>query len=188
MWQLTLGVRCGAARWAVAIGCGGLGGGFVFGGEAIDSIVILNTKIAVRAFMGKGQVTLGGNVSLAVGPVGRDIEAHVGASNRGQLVAAYSYSQAQGAYIGGTLEGAIMMIRNDENRKFYGSPEYAATRAARRARAAAAAADTQRARTQPQCHGGKHFVRQVSLPARAARHAGHGTRRHCGAQRHVRRP
>mmetsp|Transcript_6978 Transcript_6978/g.9069 ORF Transcript_6978/g.9069 Transcript_6978/m.9069 type:complete len:436 (+) Transcript_6978:222-1529(+) len=111
----------GGYRWSgpCALQCGGLGGGFIFGGEKIDSIVILNTKSAVRAFMGKGQVTFGGNVSLAVGPVGRDIEAHVGVSDSKELLAAYSYSQAQGAYIGGTLEGAFMGIKKSENRKFY---------------------------------------------------------------------
>jgi hypothetical protein len=127
--------------------CGGLGGGFVFGGEQyvndilflfssklmlreqkyrIDSIIILNTKSSVRSFCGKGQITFGGNVSLAVGPVGRDIEAHVGASDNKELCAAYSYSQAKGAYIGGTLEGAVLMISNDENKSFYGNPNLTA--------------------------------------------------------------
>jgi len=111
-------------RWSapVSIQCGGLGGGFVFGGEQIDSIVILNTKSAIRAFTGKGQLTFGGNVSLAVGPVGRDIEAHVGASDNRELIAAYSYSQAKGAYIGGTLEGAILFVKDDENKSFYENP------------------------------------------------------------------
>jgi len=76
----------------------------------------------VRAFTGKGQVTFGGNVSLAVGPVGRDIEAHVGASSNKELIAAYSYSQAKGAYIGGTLEGAILLVRNEENKSYYENP------------------------------------------------------------------
>ena len=85
----------------------------------IDSIIILNTRSAIRAFTGKGQITFGGNVSLAVGPVGRDIEAHVGASDNRELVAAYSYSQAKGAYIGGTLEGALLFVKDEENKRFY---------------------------------------------------------------------
>jgi len=111
-------------RWSapVAVQCGGLGGGFIFGGEQIDSIIILNTKSAIRAFTGRGQVTFGGNVALAVGPVGREIEAHIGASDNKELLAAYSYSQAKGAFIGGTLEGAIMFIRDEENKKFYDNP------------------------------------------------------------------
>lgn len=61
--------------------------------------------------MGKGQVTFGGNLSMAAGPVGRDIEAHVGLSNTKEVVAAYSYSKAQGLYIGATLEGAFVSSR-----------------------------------------------------------------------------
>lgn len=117
-------------RWSgpVSVTVGGLGGGFIFGGEKIDSIIILNTKSAVRAFMGKGQITLGGNVSLAVGPVGRDIEAHAGLSNTKQIVAAYSYSKAQGLYIGGTLEGAFVISRPKDNIKYYGDPNATAER------------------------------------------------------------
>lgn len=110
-------------RWSapVAVQCGGLGGGFVFGGEQIDSVILLNTSSAIRAFTGKGQITFGGNVSLAVGPVGKDIGAQVGVSDNKELVAAYSYSQAKGAYIGGTLEGAFLVIRDEENKRFYGN-------------------------------------------------------------------
>jgi lipid-binding SYLF domain-containing protein len=117
-------------RWSgpVAVGVGGLGGGFIFGAEKIDSMIILRTQTAVRAFMGDGQVTFGANVSLAVGPVGREAEAHVGVSNNKEFVAAYSYSVAQGLYIGGTLEGAILLARSDDNKKFYNDPNVTATK------------------------------------------------------------
>jgi lipid-binding SYLF domain-containing protein len=117
-------------RWSgpVAVGVGGLGGGFIFGAEKIDSMIILRTQTAVRAFMGDGQVTFGANVSLAVGPVGRDLETHVGVSNNKEFVAAYSYSVAQGLYIGGTLEGAILLARSDDNKKFYNDPSVTATK------------------------------------------------------------
>src|SRR4051812_7391003 len=49
----------GGFTWSapVCLGCGGLGGVFVFGVEAIDSIIVLNAPSAIRAFMGKTQVT-----------------------------------------------------------------------------------------------------------------------------------
>jgi lipid-binding SYLF domain-containing protein len=93
----------------------------VFGAEAIDSIIILNTKSSVQAFMGKGQVTFGGNVSLAIGPVGKDIEAHIGVGSNKEIVAAYSYSNARGMYVGGSLEGAFVARQDDENKKYYGN-------------------------------------------------------------------
>ena len=68
----------------------------------------MNTRSAVRAFMGEKQITFGGNVSLAIGPVGRDIEAHVGISDNKELIAAYSYSQAKGAY---GLAGAMIDLK-----------------------------------------------------------------------------
>mmetsp|Transcript_21948 Transcript_21948/g.41170 ORF Transcript_21948/g.41170 Transcript_21948/m.41170 type:complete len:394 (-) Transcript_21948:1600-2781(-) len=108
-------------RWSgpASVVCGGLGGGFTVGGQKIDSIIILNTKSAVRAFMGEGQVTFGGNLSIAAGPAGRDIEGHVGLSNTKEIVAAYSYSKAQGVYLGATLEGAFCVSRNSDNKRFY---------------------------------------------------------------------
>jgi len=76
--------------------------------------------------MGDSQVTFGGNLSLAAGPVGRDVEGHVGLSKNKEVVAAYSYSKAQGLYIGATLEGAFLKGRKDDNRKFYNDPHVTA--------------------------------------------------------------
>ncbi|GBG24358.1 SH3 domain-containing YSC84-like protein 1 [Hondaea fermentalgiana] len=117
-------------RWSgpASVTVGGLGGGFVFGAEKIDSLIILNTKTAVRAFMGKGQVTLGGNVALAAGPVGREIEAHAGISANKKVVAAYSYSKAQGLFIGFTLEGALLVSRSKDNIKYYSDQSATAER------------------------------------------------------------
>ena len=45
----------------------------------------------------------------------------MGISDTKEIVAAYSYSQAKGAYIGGTLEGAFLGTKDSDNHKFYGS-------------------------------------------------------------------
>jgi len=47
----------------------------------------IDSKSAVRSFMSAGSVTLGGNLSLAVGPIGRTGEAS-GSINSGGRVAA----------------------------------------------------------------------------------------------------
>lgn len=44
----------------------------------------------------------------------------MGLSNTKEIVAAYSYSQAQGAMIAATLEGAFLSASQSENNKFYG--------------------------------------------------------------------
>ncbi|XP_057353472.1 SH3 domain-containing YSC84-like protein 1 isoform X2 [Manis pentadactyla] len=60
-------------RWSApsAIGIAGLGGGFEIGVEVSDLVIILNYDRAVEAFAKGGNLTLGGNFTVAVGPLGR---------------------------------------------------------------------------------------------------------------------
>ncbi|CAM4531281.1 unnamed protein product, partial [Lepidochelys olivacea] len=53
-----------------AIGIAGLGGGFEIGIEVSDLVVILNHERAVEAFAKGGNLTLGGNFTVAIGPLG----------------------------------------------------------------------------------------------------------------------
>ncbi|KAI5278646.1 hypothetical protein KEM54_004515, partial [Ascosphaera aggregata] len=63
--------------WSAPSALGTLGGGFggQIGFEITDFVFILNDYSAVRTFARAGSITLGGNVSLAAGPVGRNAEA-----------------------------------------------------------------------------------------------------------------
>nr|XP_011766999.1 SH3 domain-containing YSC84-like protein 1 isoform X5 [Macaca nemestrina] len=60
-------------KWSApsAIGIAGLGGGFEIGIEVSDLVIILNYDRAVEAFAKGGNLTLGGNLTVAVGPLGR---------------------------------------------------------------------------------------------------------------------
>ncbi|XP_068964748.1 SH3 domain-containing YSC84-like protein 1 isoform X6 [Petaurus breviceps papuanus] len=60
-------------KWSApsAIGIAGLGGGFEIGIEVSDLVIILNYDRAVEAFAKGGNLTLGGNFTVAVGPLGR---------------------------------------------------------------------------------------------------------------------
>ncbi|XP_058988791.1 SH3 domain-containing YSC84-like protein 1 isoform X4 [Mustela lutreola] len=60
-------------KWSApsAIGIAGLGGGFEVGIEVSDLVIILNYDRAVEAFAKGGNLTLGGNFTVAVGPLGR---------------------------------------------------------------------------------------------------------------------
>lgn len=69
--------------------------------------------------MGNNQVRLGGALSVAAGPLGRDAGVGVGVSDNAKAVAVYSYSKAAGLYIGATLDGVVTSSREDENFKFY---------------------------------------------------------------------
>jgi SH3 domain-containing YSC84-like protein 1 len=80
---------------------------------------VLNDTPAVRAFSQLGSFTLGGNVSLAAGPVGRNAEAAGAASLKG-VAGVFSYSKTKGLFAGVSLEGSAIVERRDANEKFYG--------------------------------------------------------------------
>jgi len=111
-------------KWSGPVGVqvGGLQGGLIFGGEKISSIIILNTEGAVRGFMGDGQIQFGGAMSLAAGPRGRNAAANVAVSNTKEIVPAYSYSTAKGAYLGATLDGVVLKVNRSDCQDFYGTP------------------------------------------------------------------
>jgi lipid-binding SYLF domain-containing protein len=98
-----------------AIGTGGLGVGFQAGVEVTEFVMVLNTPAAVEAFSKQANVTLGGNLSVAAGPVGRSAEAGVGLQS-----AIYSYSISQGFFAGVSLEGTVISVRDDANEAYYG--------------------------------------------------------------------
>ncbi len=98
-----------------AIGTGGLGVGFQAGVEVTEFVIVLNTPAAVEAFAKQGNVTLGGNLSVAAGPVGRAAEAGVALQ-----AAVYTYSRSQGLFAGISLEGTGIGTRDDANAAYYG--------------------------------------------------------------------
>ena len=77
-------------------------------------MIILNTQEAVKAFAQGGNFTLGANLSVAVGPVGRSAEA--GVSPRAAI---YTYSRSQGIFAGISLEGTVIATRYAVNEEYY---------------------------------------------------------------------
>lgn len=98
-----------------AIGTGGLGVGFQAGVEITEFVIVLNTPAAIDAFAKQGNVTLGGNLSVAAGPIGRSAEGSVGLQ-----AAMYTYSISQGLFAGVSLEGTGLATRDDANAAYYG--------------------------------------------------------------------
>ncbi|CAN8097698.1 unnamed protein product [Discula destructiva] len=104
-----------------AIATGGAGFGGQIGFELTDFVFILNDAAAVKTFSQAGSLTLGGNVSLAAGPVGRNAEAAGAASLKG-VAGIFSYSKTKGLFAGVSLEGSAIIERKDANTKLYGRP------------------------------------------------------------------
>lgn len=114
--------RLSDGRWsapsAVATIGGGIGGQIGF--ELTDFVFILNDASAVRAFSQSGTITLGGNVSIAAGPIGRNAEA-AGAASTKAVSAIFAYSKTKGLFAGVSLEGSVLVERKDANQKMYDS-------------------------------------------------------------------
>jgi len=63
------------------------------------------------------KVKLGGDASVAAGPVGRDSSAETDATFRSEIL---SYSRARGLFAGVSLEGSTIRPDNSDNRRVYG--------------------------------------------------------------------
>ncbi|XP_009960520.1 PREDICTED: SH3 domain-containing YSC84-like protein 1, partial [Leptosomus discolor] len=97
-----------------AIGIAGLGGGFEIGIEVSDLVIILNHERAVEAFAKGGNLTLGGNLTVAIGPLGRNLEGDVALRSS---AAVYTYCKSRGLFAGVSLEGTCLIERKETNRK-----------------------------------------------------------------------
>ncbi|ETS78105.1 SH3 domain-containing protein [Pestalotiopsis fici W106-1] len=102
-----------------AIMTGGAGFGGQIGFEITDFVFILNDRNAVKTFAQAGSITLGGNVSIAAGPIGRNAEA-AGAASLKSVAGIFSYSKTKGLFAGVSLEGSAIIERKDANEKLYG--------------------------------------------------------------------
>jgi lipid-binding SYLF domain-containing protein len=63
------------------------------------------------------KVKLGGDASVAAGPVGRDTSAETDASLRAEIL---TYSRARGLFAGVSLEGSTIRPDNGDNERVYG--------------------------------------------------------------------
>lgn len=100
-----------------AVGVAGIGGGLEFGAEMTAIIMMLMYKNAVKAFMKGKNLTLGGGISVAAGPIGRDLEADVAVKSPAAM---YTYAKAKGLFVGISLSGTVILERKKCNEKFYG--------------------------------------------------------------------
>jgi len=114
--------RLADGTWSApsAIATGGAGFGGQIGFELTDFVFILNDASAVRTFSQQGSLTLGGNISVAAGPVGRNAEAAGAASLKG-VAGVFSYSKTKGLFAGVSIEGSASIERRDANEKLYGT-------------------------------------------------------------------
>jgi lipid-binding SYLF domain-containing protein len=90
--------------------------GLQIGGQATDYILLVMNQRGVNSLL-HSKVRLGGDLSIAAGPVGRDLSADTDAYLRSEIL---SYSRARGVFAGLSLEGSTLRPDNDANRELYG--------------------------------------------------------------------
>ena len=112
--------RLADGTWSAPSAIGTVRGGFggQIGFELTDFVFILNDAMAVKTFAQVGSLTLGGNVSIAAGPVGRNAEA-AGAASLKSIAGIFAYSKTKGLFAGVSLEGSVLIERRDANEKLY---------------------------------------------------------------------
>jgi len=90
--------------------------GFQIGGQATDFVLLVMNESGARGILAS-KVKLGGDASVAAGPVGRDSSAETDATLRSEIL---SYSRARGLFAGVSLEGSTIRPDNGDNRRVYG--------------------------------------------------------------------
>ncbi len=90
--------------------------GWQAGVQSADIILVFRTPRSVES-IAKGQFTLGADVGVAAGPLGRTAEASTDAALKAEIL---SYSRSRGLYAGLTLQGSSIQEDPKANRDFYG--------------------------------------------------------------------
>jgi lipid-binding SYLF domain-containing protein len=90
--------------------------GLQIGAEATDFVILVMNDRGANGIL-SSKVKLGGDASVAAGPVGRDTSAETDATLRAEML---TYSRSRGAFAGVTLEGSTLRPDNDANRRIYG--------------------------------------------------------------------
>jgi lipid-binding SYLF domain-containing protein len=90
--------------------------GFQIGGQATDFALLVMNGGGARGILA-GKVKLGGDASVAAGPVGRDASAETDVTLRSEIL---SYSRSRGLFAGISLEGSTIRPDNNANEQIYG--------------------------------------------------------------------
>jgi lipid-binding SYLF domain-containing protein len=94
----------------------GLSVGFQLGGEATDFVLLVMNEGGANSVM-SSKVKLGGDASVAAGPVGRTTSAETDIVLKAQIL---SWSRTRGVFGGISLAGSTMRSDDDANKNLYG--------------------------------------------------------------------
>jgi lipid-binding SYLF domain-containing protein len=106
-WSTPAFVSISGGSWGVQLGA-----------ESSDIVLFFMNDRGARSLVDGSRVTLGGQASVAAGPLGRSAEAATNLDFKAEI---YSYAKSKGLFAGLSLEGAELRPDNDDNRDYYGS-------------------------------------------------------------------
>ena len=111
--------RTTAANWSAPAMIAIEGGSFglQFGGGETDVVFAVMNRSGMDKLM-SDKFAIGANVTGAIGPIGREIQANTDVEMRAEIL---SWSRARGVFAGVSLQGATIHPDRDADAKLYGS-------------------------------------------------------------------
>jgi lipid-binding SYLF domain-containing protein len=93
--------------------------GLQIGAQKTDLVLFFMTERGARSLVTKSKITLGGDASVAAGPLGRSGEAATDLHLKAEI---YSYAKSKGLFAGISLEGTSLTVSKKANEMYYGKP------------------------------------------------------------------
>jgi lipid-binding SYLF domain-containing protein len=111
-WTAPVFMQVGKGSWGLQIGA-----------QSIDLVLLVMNDGGMQKLL-KNKVSLGAEMSIAGGPVGRDARAATDAQMKAEML---SYSRTQGLFAGINLSGGVIRPDDDDNTDLYGPNTSAAS-------------------------------------------------------------
>ncbi len=110
--------RAGGGGWSAPAGIRIEGGSFglQIGGSEQDAVLLVMNETGMK-HLANSKFTLGGDATVAAGPVGRAATAQTDATMHAEML---SYSRARGIFAGIVLDGATLRPDDSANMELYG--------------------------------------------------------------------
>ncbi|MGQ9801886.1 MAG: lipid-binding SYLF domain-containing protein [Candidatus Saccharicenans sp.] len=112
-------VRRKDGQWSNPLFIDLIGGsfGWQIGVQKADIVLVFKNRQGVEN-IASNKITLGADMSVSAGPVGRSAEASTDIEMEAEI---YSYSKSKGLFAGIALKGGTLRVNQEANAAFYGS-------------------------------------------------------------------
>jgi lipid-binding SYLF domain-containing protein len=95
---------------------GGISWGLQIGGQTSELVLTVMTEKGLNAIINR-EVTLGADAGIAVGELGKGVNAATGLDTKADM---YAFARSEGLFVGVSLEGSVIAPRETWNQQLYG--------------------------------------------------------------------